>query len=529
MAMLPLRGSVAIVVGSEGCGLVFGVLSPFSTNAQEIAARSAAKHIEIKNFAKQREKALVAWQGQAEHLPGSVQAMRDMPLWASESGMEAEPDGCRAGPLDCFVLKCRGRDMAERFLGLANKATKALLVEDWTRRHTKYVHEDMPPLGKVPAAKVSECVSAGMCICNRPTLKLFCAALLACLRKECPAKSPLRQLLASGMLVLRLSVPDVPESGRWLHPSFVNLVTFKASVMTLEEDDDPFRLLFADSDQAVPLKLAYPNRAALGAGSWWQALDSSEGFLQQPWKLTFYTLSASRVAVAAFVPGNIVVQRIRSSIGFWDGPPLPKERGGMGRRAPPPHALGLDPGEAGEGGMGENVGPLDDGDGGMADDGDGGGQDADDDAHGDAPGEEEEGEEEAEEEWQADLGAVILAAEAMGFVDFDGVDNGGEVGLIPDDGDLDFPFDEEEPEVLAPVAAAVGHLDGEPPLPAAPPADAVPPGGGVGDMLIGDHIPRNARRADFPQAVHSSLNGYLKLSQPVGAAHQDAFDSQNRC
>jgi hypothetical protein len=43
------------------------------------------------------------------------------------------------------------------------------------------------------------------------------------------------------------------------------------------------------------------------------------------------------------------------------------------------------------------------------------------------------------------------------------------------------------------------------------------------------HVPRAARRADFPQLIHPSNNGALKLSQPVGADNKATRDPHQPC
>ena len=203
-------------------------------------------------------------------------------------------------------------------------------------------------------------------------------------------------------------------------------------------------------------------------------------------------------------------------------PPVAKKKGQGRRKNVAPHPVG--DADHGGGDVVEEDAPLEDG--------------AEDDVvEEDAPL--EDGAEDAA--WQEDemeeelfhpgVGDILDHAAAMGMVDADEDEGGGEieanaggaddVSVVSGGGGFaDFFDDEEEDEEMPhgvpdahPVAAGAEEV---PEAPAGPPPPPPPP--------LGDgHLPRAARRPTFPQAMHMSLNGYLRVSQTAGEEYKECM------
>ncbi len=338
-----------------------------------------------------------------------------------------------------------------------------------------------------------------------------------------------------GHIVLLLEADGCPEATMWIYPSWVNFTTFVADVIELVPEEDHVRVLACSHIGAKPLRLRWPTFPAFGSETWWWCLNRREQFFdKRRWKLTFYSLATSRAHVLRFVPGDVAVNHMGTdSFYFWEGapPPGPKPRRrpqqqrrrrgtggrGDGNGGDPPLCADAHESEV-DGGVGHvRVGDVDDA-ANVADAGSGLPAEVSefDPEETLAPefvvGGDSAGEAEEDDQWQQDVHATHVAAVKFGVIDEedsdldvaadlegcaggDGDDQPGEVGE-----EDDVPLPDED---LAPEQG--GSSLAEPP----------PPAG------IPDHVPRNARRPTFPQAVHPSWNGYLRLSQTKDHDHKD--------
>ncbi len=491
-----------------------------------MSAELSAKMKNLRKFESTREANLVQWQSLDENRPERrVGSMDNLPVWSRDGGVFAEPVGPvgpDAVPWEPFSFGCRASSLAETFLKRAPHASRTRLLEEWDALHERYLQDDTPDLGSVqPRRPAKLCHHAGMCLCSHSTLVRFVDSLKTSLRKLCPARSYLRDLWSQGMLVFQLK-PGGPCARKiWLYPAFVNLTTFNTVLLPLVEDDDPVRVLEAHSDSSTPLKLARPDHRVLGAATWWQFCSAFETRLSEQWSLSCFSLSSSCATVTEFIPANLFVQGFDETVVFWSGPHAkqPKQKRSKPTKKQAPHqlAFGHVPGEGdGDQNEGNDVaeGPA------MSDD-------AATEIEGDAfaAGDDEVVSEE-EPYWRADVGAALLEAGADGEdsdrgseidggqgVDLDDVeDDGGRVEprRRRSDGDIVSPAPSDGRVVVDGGGGAAGSDDVPP-----PPEPPAPAAVGAADVDMG-HVPRNARRPDFPQAVHPSWNGYLKLSNKIG-------------
>jgi hypothetical protein len=334
------------------------------------------------------------------------------------------------------------------------------------------------------------------------------------LKNKAPAKSPLRKLMSTGMVVFYIKA-TTGDAGVWVQPSYLNMSSFKGSVIALEVDDDPIREAYSDGFDEVLLRLSFEERSLFGAVPWERALLSAVPLLAVPWSVSFFCLSTSeRPTADEFVPGHVVVEPCR----FWD-PAKHKGSGGKGRK-PNKKKQRRD--------SADDVGnaPLVDE---AASDGEAGPGSADEpenDCHESSAGSSEE-ERPEDAEW-VELGEVQLAAAQLGHVAPDDADEADDDATVDDDDDED-DFDLEEAGMkpdgpnTEPDSDGGGSCDPSagPSCGPPPPAAAASSSAAAASVPYPAHVPRAARRPDFPQAVHPSMNGYVRLSQTKNVAHKD--------
>jgi hypothetical protein len=372
------------------------------------------------------------------------------------------------------------------------------------------------------------------------------------------------------MLVVRLDmvIGEARSNTTWLHLSYMNLTTFRAEIIQLFEDTCPERQ--ARGYHLDLVALVVPNVARMRCGTWWQTLFQLKDELLNPWLMSFYTLTSSRARVDSFIPCKLFASLAskEDAICFWRGPSLGrrKRRGrGQGGQRNARRRMGVigaaEPGDLA-------IMDIDEGDddGDFPDEAEGGGGGGDD------------GDEDVDEYPDDHLFSDIDDEQEVWEVDVEDEDaRAAAFGLVPDDiddfGDIDDDEDEDgtktppapgpkPPMPASPLVEITEEVDGVVdvhPAPVAPEDDAEAvvgsPDGGGDDHPIGpdpgvlvvpppavevavalphdaaliipppppgdDHVPRNGKRDNFPQAKHPLNNGYMRVSQTIGKDFKD--------
>jgi hypothetical protein len=324
------------------------------------------------------------------------------------------------------------------------------------------------------------------------------------------------------MVVFHFIHEGVADADLWVHPSYLNMSSFDGSVLPLEVDDDEFRQAYSDRFDEVLLRLASVDQPLLGAEPWSRALLTAERLLNVRWSVVVFCLSSSgREASDEFVPGHIVVERSRfEAIQFWDPSRYDDKKVGKGKPNKKTRRDKEDTRACAAPAVAAPLGDAAAGDAADSDD-DGGSQ------SGSGSGEELAEEADEEDQWE-DLSEVQIAAARMGWIAPDDADEGDDIG-DDDEGE----FDERPDETVnmphpQPMASDDETHGGERasgsggPGPAAAAADPAAAATAAPPAPFPAHVPRSARRPDFPQAVHPSMNGYIRLSQTKGVAHMDS-------
>jgi hypothetical protein len=232
------------------------------------------------------------------------------------------------------------------------------IVDRFMREHERYIHNDMPHLGKVVQRKRSNCQRARFCVCHLPSLVKLGDVLVATMRQHVCKGSMLRAVFEQGMLVLQFEVSDTVGECHdrfWVYCPFAHLTTWEAALFKLRVDSDEHKCEWARSSAAIALELLESPSAI----TWWQLFADSN--LESRWTLSFKTLSARpRPLPFKFCPSHMIIfDADYPDIEFWRGlesclePSVSKVLGrqvvrhpsGLPPRAMPPLLLALEDGD----------------------------------------------------------------------------------------------------------------------------------------------------------------------------------------
>ncbi len=237
-------------------------------------------------------------------------------------GVQRIPGGV-ASQINILQWVAPAKEMAKHFMENASGKLKQKLDEVWKEFH----QAPAETLVDIPAPKDNRalCFFARMHVCHKPQLRLFVTLLQSTIRRACRKKDgPARSGVLQGILVIRVHRSDRTDGESWLHTSYQNLTTWRATLLPLVRDDDELRKATARGCDATAL-IMVDAELECGAMTWWQALHSTD--FQWRWTVSIHEIcKASRIIPHDFCLKHVIVDTdpIVSSE-FWQGAAVHKE------------------------------------------------------------------------------------------------------------------------------------------------------------------------------------------------------------
>ena len=191
------------------------------------------------------------------------------------------------------------------------------VIDEWKKFCRMIKHAECEATGELKKTKAQNwCCVAGRCLCESgpdPYLLRIQQSFGRSLRKGSPPKSAMRSHLSSGNLVARILSSDFAT--RWLHISFINLVTYVNVFLGMALLPDEVR-----QASVKPCRLLMVKERPLAFLTCWDGLDNLSHMLDhhlELWRIQDGVIEHEDVEIPV-----IRVALVLESVQFWEGPKL---------------------------------------------------------------------------------------------------------------------------------------------------------------------------------------------------------------